>query len=388
MGAEEVPNALSGRLHALLDSLPVADRAWPAARPDLRRRLRHRRLRQLALAGTAVVVAIAFATVIGARASRPQPPVAAGQVRLYPLAAVRVFGTRDALPSLLAYGDGRLFAAVQSGSQPAGLLRLDPARLRVTGRIGLSGAPAGLAFGHGTLWILGVGQHQLLGIDPVTMRTVSHLPLPGPGTALAYGDGALWGTVCCTRTPDGHRLRLVRIDPATGRATSSGGLPGSGGPASLAVGQVILVSSDGSPVLAVDPRTLVLRRTFHVNCDGCSGDTGIAAGPNALYAVSINQVVRLNLGTGGIAAAGPQLPFAFTGALEAASGRLWLGTDQGTFELNPATLAPVARLVTGGGLDLLGTGDTSQVLMAGGSAYASYPGGIARYPDPEPASPG
>ena len=101
--------------------------------------------------------------------------------------------------------------------------------------------------------------------------------------------------------------------------------------------------------------------------------------------MSVNQVVRLNLSTGGIAAAGPQLRFAFTGALEAASGRLWLGTDRGTFELNPATLAPVARLVTGAGLDLLGTGDTTEVLMAGGSAFASYPGGIGRYPAPEPA---
>ena len=45
--------------------------------------------------------------------------------------------------------------------------------------------------------------------------------------------------------------------------------------------------------------------------------------------MSVNQVVRLNLSTGGIAAAGPQLRFAFTGALEAASGRLWLGTDRG-----------------------------------------------------------
>ena len=127
--------------------------------------------------------------------------------------------------------------AVQSASQPAGLLRLGPAQLRVTGRITLSGAPVGLVFGHGTLWILSAGHDQLLGIDPVTMLTVSRLPLPSHVTALAYGDGALWVTVCCTRTPDGHRLRLVRIDPATGRVTSSGGLPGSGSPASLAVGR-------------------------------------------------------------------------------------------------------------------------------------------------------
>lgn len=95
--------------------------------------------------------------------------------------------------------------------------------------------------------------------------------------------------------------------------------------------------------------------------------------------MSINQVVRLDPRSGGVTA-GPQLPFAFSGTLQDALGGLWLGTEQGTYQLNPVTLAVVARLITGNGQELVGTDVTTQVLSAGGSEYVSYPGGIARYP--------
>jgi hypothetical protein len=76
---------------------------------------------------------------------------------------------------------------------------------------------------------------------------------------------------------------------------------------------------------------------------------------------------------------GPLFPFGFTGPLVAPQGSLWLATEQGTYRLNPVTLAPSARVIAAG-QSLLDTGDTGQVLIAGGSAYVSYSGGLARYP--------
>jgi hypothetical protein len=110
----------------------------------------------------------------------------------------------------------------------------------------------------------------------------------------------------------------------------------------------------------------------------CQGATGVAVGPDGLYAVSINTVVRLDLISGRVTAQGPQLPFSFAGTLEAAPGSLWLGTEQGTFRLDPVTLTPTARVIAANG-QLIATGDTERTVVAGGSVYVSYSGGLARY---------
>ncbi len=94
--------------------------------------------------------------------------------------------------------------------------------------------------------------------------------------------------------------------------------------------------------------------------------------------MSGDTVVRLNLASGRVAARGPQLPIDFFGALESAPGSLWLSTETGTFRLDPVTLAPTAQMIAGNdSLEL--TGDTEHTLVAGGSVYVSYSGGLARY---------
>jgi hypothetical protein len=384
MRVEEFAETLASRLHAELDDLNVPPRGWTAARPDLRRRLRRRRAVH-ALAAAAAVAAVVIAAVVvraGSNDAVHRRPPPAGPVSLRQLAS-RSFGG-DPAPqpaALLAYGAGELFAVVY-GQRQTPLLRLDPISLRVTGKLR---DRSGLApvYGAGALWI-GGGRDgaQLWRIDPRTLRVSRRIQLPTRITALAFRDGKVWLTDCAASTNSGlcqhSQQRLERIDPRSGKVTGSVALPIGGTWVDLAAGRVILVSGEKSPVLAIDPQTLAIRQVFHVNCDGCQGATSVAVGPDGLYAVSGSTVVRLNLATGRIAARGPQLPFSFFGALEAAAGSVWLGTETGTFRLDPVTLAPTAKVIAANSsLEL--TGDTEQALVAGGSVYVSYSGGLARY---------
>jgi hypothetical protein len=384
MRIEEFAETLAHRLHAELDELTVPARGWMTARLDLGRRIRRRRGRQ-ALAAAAAITVVAIAAALASAGSHNavhrRPPPAA-PVRLRQLAS-RSFGGNPAPQpaAFLTYGAGRLFAVVYGQSQTP-LLRLDPVSLRVTGEL-QAGRGLPPVYGGGALWVTGgPNATQLWRIDPGTLRVSRRIQVRAQITALAFSDGKLWLTDCVASTRSGlcqhSRQRLERIDPRSGKVTGSGSLPIASTSVDLAAGRVILVSGENSPVFAIDPRTLVIRQTFHVNCDGCQGATGIAVGPDGLYAVSGSTVVRLNLTSGRVAAQGPRLPFSFFGALAAAPGSLWLSTETGTFRLDPVTLAPTAQVIAHNeSLDL--TGDTEQALVAGKSVYVSYSGGLARY---------
>jgi hypothetical protein len=331
MRVEEFAETLARRLHAELDEVTVPARGWMAARPDLGRRIRRRRARH-ALAAAAAVAAFAIAAVLVRSAShdtvhRGPPPTA--PVILRELASRSFAGNPAPQPAaLLAYGAGHLFAVVY-GQRQTPLLRLDPVSLRVTGKLRVKSGLA-LVYGAGALWITGgPGGTQLWRIDPGTLRVSRRIQVRTRITALAFSDGKVWLTDCAAsarnRLCRHSRQRLERIDPRSGKVTGTGTLPITGTWVDLAAGRVILVSGENSPVFAIDPRTLAIRQTFHVNCGGCHGATGVAVGRDGLTAVSRSTVVRLNLASGRIAAQGPQLPFSFFGALEAAPGSLWLG---------------------------------------------------------------
>jgi len=377
---EEFSEALSARLHAELDEIPVAERNWIAARPDLGRRVRNRRLRHGVAAAVAIAVVASAVILAGAAAGHHRGPVPAEPATLTPLASTSFREPCCGPPPAadLTYGNGWLFAQLMTQDQDR-LLRLNPRSLRVTGSV--QGGSTMPVYADGAVWVVS-SRRTLWRINPATLRITRRIPIRGQVNALAAGDGALWLAVCRTGERDGFcrgaSQRLERIDPASGQVTASGNLPVGSGWLDLAVGRVILVSGEHSPVYAIDPQTLTLRQTFHVNCDGCQGATGVAVGPGGLYAVSINRVVRLSLASGRTITRGPQLLFSFAGTLEAAGGSLWLGTEQGTFRLDPVTLAPTAQVIARNDR-LLATGDTEQTVVAGGSVYVSYSGGLARY---------
>jgi hypothetical protein len=381
---EEFAETLAQRLHDELDGLCLPDRGWTASRAGLRGRIRRRRGRQ-AVAAAAVIAAVAvIAVLLYPAAQKPvaRHPAPAAPPTLRPLASRSFGGEPPPAPAaLLAYGGGRLFAVV-NGQRLGPLMRLDPASLRVTGTLpAVWGAPP--VYGDGAVWTTGgPGGTQLWRIDPVNLHISRRITVGLQITALAFSDNTLWLTVC-SRGLSGGRCQqaLERIDPRTGKVTGSANVPITNSSVDLAAGRVILVSGQGSPVFAIDPRTLAVRQTFHVNGDGWQGAIGVAVGPDGLYAVSDNRVARLNLTSGRVISQGPWLPFGFAGTLTVTPGSVWLGTEVGTFRLNPVTLAPTAREIAPSQA-LEGTGDTEQVLCADGSVYVSYSGGLARFSDP------
>lgn len=380
---------LAGRLRAALDQVPLPERSWPTCLADLAGRARRRRLRHAIAAVSAMVVAFVVAAVLVVAPGRQgRGPGPAGRLSFRPTASVWFHS-----PSArLAYGGGWLFAVL---TDPARLVRLDPATLAVTGRLSL-GRPGfnldPIVYGDGWVWVVGSAGRQLWRIDPATMRVTRRQSTGGHVTAVAYGDGALWLAGSGLTGPAGAGIGLERFDPGSGRLTGSASLPGNrsshcpgqgrtaaglrlGDPAvALAAGRVILVAGPGTPVYAVNPRKLSILRAFQVG-SGCGAPVELAAGPRGLYATADSAVVRLDLTTGRIAARGPDtglnLPVAepFTAAL----GGLWytpaaayrVGT---AIRLDPVTLTVTTRT----------TIYASELLAVGHSMYASEYGGITR----------
>ena len=167
---------LREELHDALDSVPLADRPWPVAQPDVHRRAHRRRHRTLvALAGvaaTAVVAAIVVAVQPGPRSTQPTP---ATSPPLRVAASARFNGPT---PPRIAAGGGSLFVALwDSGT----VVRLDAHTLQRTGSLRVGGpqtGPLSIAFGDGSVWVLNVADGRLWRINPATLRPLRWAAIP------------------------------------------------------------------------------------------------------------------------------------------------------------------------------------------------------------------
>jgi hypothetical protein len=105
-------------------------------------------------------------------------------------------------PAALAVGEGAVWVLLEDGS----LLRVDPDRHRVTGRLEL-GAPSGgmpmgpwdvrvgpLAVGAGAVWVGTRRGRVTVRVDPVHLRATARFG----GNAVAVAHGVLW-SYCCRR---------------------------------------------------------------------------------------------------------------------------------------------------------------------------------------------
>jgi DNA-directed RNA polymerase specialized sigma24 family protein/outer membrane protein assembly factor BamB len=378
---------LAGRLRDALDQVTLPEWGWPAGLADLAGRARRRRLRRgIAAVSTIVVALIAVAALLAVPGRPGRGPQAAR------LAFRQVTSVWFNSPSaVLAYGGGWLFAVL---TDPARLVRLDPASLAVTGALPL-GSPGfdldPVAYGDGAVWVAGSSGTQLWRIDPATMRITGRQRTGGDAAAVAYGDGAVWVAGSFGR-PAGDGIGLERFDPGSGQLTGLASLPGNqssscpgrgraaasqrlGRPAAtLAVGKVILAAGPGTPVYAISPQQMSILRTFHTGT-GCDAPPRLAAGPHGLYATVGSAVVRLDLTTGRIAARGPAtgLNVPDSEPLIVALGGLWY-TPTGFYRvgaairLDPVTLTVTARTKI----------YASALLAVGRNLYVSEYGGIIR----------
>jgi DNA-directed RNA polymerase specialized sigma24 family protein/outer membrane protein assembly factor BamB len=377
---------LACRLRDALDQLTLPEWGWPAGLADLAGRARRRRLRRGIAAVSTIVVALIAVAALLAAPGRPSRGPQAARLAFRQLTSVW-FNSPSAV---LAYGGGWLFAVL---TDPARLVRLDPASLAVTGALPL-GSPGfdldPVAYGDGAVWVVGSSGTQLWRIDPATMRITSRQRTGGDATAVAYGDGAVW--VAGSSGRPGNGIGLERFDPGSGQLIGLASLPGNqstscpgrgraaasqrlGQPAAtLAVGKVILAAGPGTPVYAISPQRMSILRTFRAGT-GCDAPPRLAAGPHGLYATVGSAVVRLDLTTGRIAARGPAtgLNVPDSEPLIVALGGLWY-TPTGFYRvgaairLDPVTLTVTARTKI----------YASALLAVGRNLYVSEYGGIIR----------
>ena len=142
-------------------------------------------------------------------AAGSQPTMSTVRIDAAPVASGLAVAGRVALPGpgpavAVAVGEDAVWVLLGQGT----LLRVDPDRHRVTGRLEL-GAPTGpLAVGAGAVWV-GNGQATVTTrVDPVRLRVTARLG----GYVVAVAHGVLW-SYCCRR---GYQpMGYSRIDART-----------------------------------------------------------------------------------------------------------------------------------------------------------------------------
>jgi DNA-binding SARP family transcriptional activator/ABC-type branched-subunit amino acid transport system substrate-binding protein/streptogramin lyase len=141
------------------------------------------------------------------------------------------------------------------------LLRYDAAgRLRRS--LDLHRSLAGVAVGHGAVWVLSGTTATLLKLDPGSGAILDSVRLESrPGVAaplpfaLAFGAGAIW-------VLEGSPPSIVRVDPTIGAVTTTIPLGIGSDPVSIAAGEAaIWIANSGDGTLArIDPATNTVRR--------------------------------------------------------------------------------------------------------------------------------
>jgi streptogramin lyase len=87
---------------------------------------------------------------------------------------------------------------------------------RVFGVVHVGGAPLGMAYADGSLWIADFNG-GVVRVDPRTHRMLARIPVGGRPDSIAAGPAGIW---CRVEHVDDNRSDLVRIDAATNRVTA------------------------------------------------------------------------------------------------------------------------------------------------------------------------
>jgi hypothetical protein len=131
--------------------------------------------------------------------------------------------------------------AVWAGSSGA-LTRIDPATSRMRPHESTTWGP--MAFGYGSLWVLG---RELERVSPVTAKVISSVDLVDGGEDIATGFGSVW-------IAHGEERAIVRVDArqeAIVRRYEVGGSP----QGVAAADDAVWAASDDGTVILIDPTT-------------------------------------------------------------------------------------------------------------------------------------
>lgn len=312
----------------------------------------------------AVVVVIAVGAVLagrphGGHKAAPPPASPSPGSRLLPATAnfPRAITARVPVRNVVSMtGDGGgVWAMTLSGR----LVRISARTNAVTLSVHIPGAGNGgqLVAGGGALWLdscRSTGQVRLLGIDPATGRVRARIAVPGSCGSIAYGLGHLWIVSGVT-----GGTRIVRVSPATRRADASTGTIHSL-VYSFVAGREGVWYSTGSRIRQVAPSGTRLTGVT-MNDSGYQftlSDAELALGNGAVWALSGNEnIARIDPVTGGVTAVVSYRSFdptyAFTGGpfIDVGQDSLWLLADLGhtqVLRIAVSTGQPLGRVRVGG----------------------------------------
>jgi DNA-binding SARP family transcriptional activator len=320
------------------------------------------RRRRLALAGAVLAIAGA-STTIAVISTRGETHAALSTVP--PDSVAIVDPHRDAAaadvplhaqPAAVAYGAGSFWVATKDDQT---LLQIDPRTHRITRTIGLGVEPTTIASAGRYVWVL--GPKTLLQFDGETGTLVRTLrlrgtirvglfrgqPLPaiGVGTApdpfdLAAGAGAAWvafGYGVVARV-DANTGALVQIEAGSAHGIAFG---------DRAAWSISAPAPSGIPsgISRIDART---RAVTHVATPTDPADSeiyGIAAGPNAVWAISENKKIAWKIDPD-LVRVTAVIPLERSPADVAVDAEAtWLANDDGTVSRIDNTSAAVVRTI-------------------------------------------
>lgn len=213
--------------------------------------------------------------------------------------------------------------------------------------VAVSGAPSGLAFDFGSLWV-GLGDKGIVvRIDPATATITKQVTVGDPSKLLARARnthnapsavvsafGAIWAV--------GADGKLARIDPATNDATVIDiGVVGE----ALASGEgsLWIASYDDGALVRVDPTARAVTKTI----TGLGGLFGVAVTAGSVWAVNKtgHEVLRIDPTSGAVTARIPAERSPDWVAVGAGSVWVTRETPRAVLRIDPSTNAVVATIL-------------------------------------------
>jgi ABC-type transport system substrate-binding protein/DNA-binding SARP family transcriptional activator len=261
--------SLEPALGAARSPAPRTTRAARRARASLNA-VRRRRLPLLAAAGLALAVIVTLALA--------SPPSVRRTISTAPADSVGVIGgdghalrglvTDVGAPGGIAYGAGAVWVTDTAHDL---VVRIDPAD-HSTGAVPVGDGPAGVAVGGGEVWVVNELGRTVSEVNPGARRQVAAIPVGNGPRAIAFGYRSVW---VANATDD----TLTRIDPRRGVVLATVALGAS--PSGLAVGArgVWVTSEESGRLLLVDPSTNRVSQAMLIG----DGPRGVAIGAGRVW---------------------------------------------------------------------------------------------------------
>jgi YVTN family beta-propeller protein len=228
--------------------------------------------RVVAVAGLVLASVAAVVVLVTGRSGHSLGHVDANAVGAFDPATGKISAEvllEGAAPAQVAAGSGSLWVVSPSSETVS---RIDPATEHVVQTIDVGGGPSGIAYGGRAVWVANSLDGTVSRIDPGTNRVVATIPIGNIPTAVAAGFGSIWIT-------NAGDLSVTRLDARTGRPLKT--IPTGDVGRGIAVGpDAVWVSDDATGrVSRIDPRTNEV--TDRVTAG--SGASALAFGSGALW---------------------------------------------------------------------------------------------------------